>query len=171
MKSCLKSLTLLAALPLCFAAMNREAAAEDRFDVKIEGIQFYAYSDTTPSGHLAEYEYELKVDIEGIGSRTIKGKFYELAQKMKSIPGTTQFTNIEKPEKSNRRIKFSAKVRREYTVNGLSGSDSLLRTSVTTKGDLFRESDRSGDDVAYETVAVRSRDFVFYVRVTVIETD
>ena len=32
----LKSLMLLVALPLCVAAMSQEAAAKDRFDVKIE---------------------------------------------------------------------------------------------------------------------------------------
>lgn len=56
MSYCLKSLVLLAALPLCVAAMSREAAATDRFDVKVEVLEFFSYLDTNPSGYAVEYK-------------------------------------------------------------------------------------------------------------------
>ena len=122
MKACLKSLTLLAVLPLCFAAMNREAAAEDRFDVKIEVLDFKAFRDTTPKNWFAKYEYEFEVEIEGIGTQSVNnGKFETFPKRTVAISDTLRFTNIKKPEKSNHRIKFMAKARREYTVNGISG--------------------------------------------------
>ena len=171
MNACLKSLTLLAALPLCLAAMNQEATAEDRFDVKVEVLDFKAFRDTTPKNWFAKHEYEFEVNIEGIAIRFIKGEFNAWPKRTTAISDTLHFKNIKKPEKSNRRIKFMAKARREYTVNGLSGSDAFLRTRVTNNRDLFRESDRSGDDVAVETIAIENQDFVFNVRVTVIEVD
>jgi hypothetical protein len=151
--------------------MSQEAAAKDRFDVQIEMLHFYAYYDTTPSGISAVHEYDLHVDIEGIGRRTIKGQFRAKGNLMASVWGKAKFQNIEEPKRSNRQIKFSSKVVRDYTVGTSEGTDYLGRASGVTKGDLFRESDHSRDDTASETVAVRTRDYVFYVRVTVIEVD
>ena len=65
MSHCLKSLLLLAALPLCVATMSREAAASDRFDVKIEVLKFGSRVNTNPGGYVVAYNYNLNLDIEG----------------------------------------------------------------------------------------------------------
>jgi hypothetical protein len=167
----LKSLVLLAALPLCVAAMSREAAATDRYDVEIEVIQFYTFYDTDPSGLKVNYSYNFNADIDGAGRRQYKAKIKSRPQINNTVGRKLRFRDIEEPERSNRQIKFSAKVTSRYVVLGLTQLQSLGNARGVTSRDLFREADKADDDKAVETVAVRNKDFVFYARVTVTEID
>jgi hypothetical protein len=169
----LKSMMLLAALPLCVAAMSQEAAATDRFDVKVEVLQFYAFRDTNPSRYYVEYKYNFNVEIEGIGRRTINSRIVTLPHYMMPVGRTVQFHNIKKPKHKKRRIKLSANMigRYQLTVNSPKKTQYLGSAMGITQRDLFREADHSRDDKAVETVRVRNKDYVMYVRVTVIEID
>jgi hypothetical protein len=171
MRYCLKSLLLLAALPLCVAAMSREAAASDRFDVKVEVLKFYSYRDTNPSGYAVEYKYNFNVDIEGIGRRTINSRIITRPRYMMPVGRTVQFNNIKKPKHKNRRIKLSANVIGHYQVVATKKTQYMGDARGATDRDLFREADHSREDKAVQTLSIGNRDYVMYVRVTVIEID
>jgi hypothetical protein len=171
MSYCTKSLLLLAALPLCVAAMSQEAAATDRFDVKVEVLKFYAFLDTSPSGYGVEYKYNFNVDIEGVGRRSINSRIITRPNYMMPVGRTVQFQNIKKPKHSKRRIKLSANVTGRYQVGTKKKTQQMGGATGATERDLFRKADHSRDDEAVQIVRVRNKDYVMYVRVTVIERD
>jgi hypothetical protein len=171
MSFCLKSLVLLAALPLCVAAMSREAAATDRFDVKVEVLQFYSYRNTNPGGYVMVNNYNFDVDIAGIGRRTINSRIISQPLRMTPVGSTVYFRNIKKPKRKNRQINMSANMNTRYQVLSEIKTLSMGNARGSTERDLFREADHSRDDTAYQTVAVRNGNYVLYVKVTVTEID
>jgi hypothetical protein len=175
MRCYLNSLLLLPALALCVATMSQDAAATDRFDVRVEVLQFYAYLDTTPSGYAVEYKYNFTVDIEGVGRRTINSRITTRPHFMMPVGRTIQFHNVKKPKRKNRQIKLSANMVGHYSVIANNKIHKKIQNMGNARGvterDLFRDADHSRDDKAAQTIAVRNGDYVMYVRVTVIEID
>ncbi len=174
MSYCLRSL-LLAALPLCVAAMSREAAAHDRFDVKIELIDFYSNmnADLPADRPNVSYTYTVHSDIAGIGRRSVvKAKLVGLPKTRLKMGRTLRYYNIEKPDRSDRLIRFTAKASSYYRKASGDHKIHLMGTgeSVTSR-DLFREADRSRDDEAVETIVIRKKYYTMVIRVTVIEID
>jgi hypothetical protein len=173
MNYCLKSLLLLAALPLCVASTSQEATATDRFDVKVEVLQFQSLLNTSPSGYVVVNYYKLDVDIEGIGRRTINSKIITRPFYMMPVKDKVQFTNIKKPNHKKRHIKLSARMIGHYRlkVNSPIKVQLLGTAKSATTIDLFREADHAKNDTAAQTVLVRNQNYRMIVRVTVIETD
>jgi hypothetical protein len=167
----LRSLMLLAALPLCVAAMSQEAAAKDRFDVKIEVTGVYAFRDTVPSGRPVEYKYDFNAGIKGVDNYTINSRVKTLPQTYTKVLRGIYFRDIETPERDSRLIKMSAKMTGQYKILGQPQQQDLGDAVGSTSRDLFDEADDARDDVAWEVVAVRNGDYVLYVRVTVTEVD
>ena len=173
MRNYLKSLLLLAALPLSVASMSREAAATDRFDVKVEVLKFRSLLDTNPSGYVVVNYYSLDVDIEGIGRRTINSRIIARPLYTMPVKDKIQFTNIKKPKHKKRHIKLSANMVGHYqlTANSSKKEQLLGIAKSATTIDLFREADHSKNDTAAQTVLVRNQNYMMILRVTVIETD
>ena len=173
MKSCLKSLTLLAALPLCFAAMSQEAAAEDRFEVKLEEVNFRANLDTDPSGYVVRYTYAFSFEIEGRGLKLAQHGLITRPKQMTPIAGYRTVFQVEEPKRKHRQIKLSAETTGKYqeTVDSPMKTQDLGKAAGATERDLFDEADDADDDKAVEIVHVKNGDFEFYVRVTVTKID
>jgi hypothetical protein len=167
----LKSLMLLAALPLCIAAMSQEAAAKDRFDVKIEVVDFYSGQDTIVSGLPVDYKYDLNVRIDGVANQTFKSRFKTRPKTKTRVGRSFHIRNVEAPERSNRRIKLSAKVEGEYRAFDALLQLYLSKNVGSTNRDLFDEADDARDDVAVNIVTLGNGRFVMNVRVTVTEVD
>ncbi len=173
MRHYLKSLLLLAALPLCVASMSREAAATDRFDVKVEVLKFRSLLDTNPSGYAVVNYYSLDVDIEGIGRRTINSRIITRPLYMMPVKDEIQFTNIKKPKHNKRSIKLSSKMVGHYRlkVNSPIKEQLLGIAKSATTIDLFREADHAKNDTAAQTILLRNQNYMMILRVTVIEVD
>jgi hypothetical protein len=172
MNYCLKSLLLLAALPLCVAAMNQEATASDRFDVKVEVLEFFSYRDTDPSGFVVDYKYIFVADIEGAGRRRIDSRIITRPRFLMPVGRTVQFNNIKKPKNKDRHFRLSAYVTGRYGL--VDGTKKVQHQGLATdviKRDLFREADRSRDDKAVQTFSIGNPDYMMTVRVTVVEVD
>lgn len=172
MSFCLKSMMLLAALPLCVAAMSQEATATDRFDVKVEVVSFRSLVNTTPGGYVVVHNANIHVDIEGSGRKTVNApRIIANPFRTTQVNAQTQFTNIKKPRHKQRQIKVSANLTGFYTTSGGKKTQNLGLAKGETSIDLFREADHSKDDKAVQTVMVKSQNYQMIVRVTVIERD
>jgi hypothetical protein len=171
----LKRLMLLAALPLCVAAMSQEAAAEDRFDVKIELLEFYSTVDAeTHNDHPnVNYLYILHADISGAGRKSIvKKEVIGQPKQRLTIGRAIQFHNVRKPDRSSRLIKFSADATARYRTPSLNHKlKSMGKTRAATLRDIFDDADDSRDDKAVQQVVVKNQRYRFVLRVTVTEVD
>ena len=163
----LKSLMLLAALPLCLAAMSQEAAAKDRFTVKLEVVKFRSLVNTDPGGNVVTHKARFLVDIEGMGKRTLHiPRIIANPLRMTQIGAKFQFTNVEKPERKQRQVKLSSYLTGFYWVEGKTVPQHLGLANGATSIDLFKEADHSNSDTAAQTIMIRSQNYMMIVRVT-----
>jgi len=172
MRYSLKSLILLAALPLCAAATNREAIASDRFDVKVELLEFVSYLDTDPSGLAVEYNYGFVAYIEGAGPQRIDSRIITRPNFKMPVGRTVQFTNIKEPKRKARHFGVTAYVVGRYElVDGTKKTQTLGLAEANTSRDLFDDADDSKDDTAVEAFSIKNAHYMMKVRVTVVEVD
>ena len=168
----LKSMMLLAALPLCVAAMSQEAAATDRFDVKVEVVSFRSLVNTTPGGNVVVHNARLQAKIEGSGYQTINHpRIIANPFRTVKVNAKLQFTNIKKPHHKQRQIKVSSYMTGFYTTADGQKPQHLGIASSETSIDLFRKADHSKDDKAVQTITLKSPRYQMVVRVTVTELD
>ena len=177
---CLKGLLVLAAIPLFVAATNREATATDRFDVIVDVVTFKSLKDMDPSKGNSNDEYFLTVraDIVGEGRRSIINlEKTGPAKKTLYVGRQIRFRNIKTPDRPTVYLSsdvseedvvevgtiFKKKKEKRYANMGIARG--------ATTGDLFREADRSRDDVASQTVTISNRNYRMEIRVRVIEVD
>jgi hypothetical protein len=176
MRSCLKSLLLLAVLPLSVASISQEAVAEDRFDVTVELLHFYSRTaaDRPLDQPNVNYQYTVNVDIPDIGQQSVEKAVVKGSPKRNlHLNRTIHFHNVRKPDRSDSLIKFSAYATGRY-MGRLDGHHKVVGMGTTrsaTTTDLFREADHSRDDIAVQTVVVQNQRYHIVLRVTVVEID
>ena len=178
----MKSLLMVAALPVCVAATSREAEATDRFDVYVEIASFKSLRDMDPSKGNANDEYFMTVraDIIGEGQRTI----YNLEKRGKPkktlyVGRTLVFRDIREPSRSNRKIYLSADVSERDIVKVGNIFDPKTEERYTNMGvargtttiDLFKQADDARSDQASQAITLANRNYRMVIRVRVVEVD